>query len=252
MHRAAPRAGASTRARYEELAARWRRRALKRLYFIAGPLLLGLIVLEGAVHHLDAWAVGLLSGGTITLCVCMSEEVPERIARWRRGYEGELKTAKQLAVFGRRGCVVLHDLADRRTETYKRGNLDHVLVAPWGVFLLDSKAYRGSVTVAGDAVRVTDVDTDDESVHDRLSGAMRSRAARLHEDLLQQAGLSARIEPVVVFWSDFEAGSVSSNGVHYVHGPKLADWIEERQRDSPVATDVQLVAARIRATRSAN
>lgn len=202
------------------------------------------------MRHIDAWAIGLVSGATVALCVGLSEDVPDRIARWRRGYEGEQKTGKQLAVFRGRACAVLHDLADRRTERFTRANVDHVLVAPWGVFMLDSKAYRGSLTVTGDSVVVRDPDSGDEYRID-IGGGMRARAQRLQQDL-RRTGLSVRIEPVVVLWSRFDVTAATSNGVHYVHGPDLAVWIETRRRVAPITTDVELVAARIRAVRSPN
>ncbi len=244
-------AGASTRARYRELAARWRRRALKRLYLLVAILLPPLVVAEALARHFGVWMLGLVTGAVVALFISVREEVPERIAKWRRGYEGEQKTAKQLARFRRRDCVVLHDLGDRRTAAYTKGNVDHVLVTPWGVFLLDSKVYSGSVSVAGDLVRVRDLDDgdSDDYVVDRLASGMRSRAARLSEDLRKHAALSAYIEPVVVFWCPFEVGSVSSNGVHYVGGEHLVRWIEDRCRDAPVRIDVEPVAAGIRAAR---
>jgi hypothetical protein len=33
------------------------------------------------------------------------------------------------------------------------------------------------------------------------------------------------VQPVVVVWGDFEAGFVDADGVVYVHGDHLVDWL---------------------------
>jgi Nuclease-related domain len=58
---------------------------------------------------------------------------------WRRGAEGERRTARLLSPLERQGWVVLHDLAIPRS----RANLDHLAIGPGGVFVIDSKQYRG-------------------------------------------------------------------------------------------------------------
>jgi Nuclease-related domain len=63
---------------------------------------------------------------------------PDAIA-WRRGAAGERRTARLLAGLERQGWVVLHDLAIPGS----RANLDHLVVGPGGVFVIDSKQYRG-------------------------------------------------------------------------------------------------------------
>jgi Nuclease-related domain len=63
---------------------------------------------------------------------------PEAVA-WRRGAAGERRTARLLAPLERHGWVVLHDLA----LPGSRANLDHLVIGPGGVFVIDSKQYRG-------------------------------------------------------------------------------------------------------------
>jgi hypothetical protein len=63
---------------------------------------------------------------------------PEAVA-WRRGAAGERRTARLLAQLERHGWAVLHDLAVPRS----RANLDHLAIGPGGVFVIDSKQYRG-------------------------------------------------------------------------------------------------------------
>jgi hypothetical protein len=70
--------------------------------------------------------------------------------RWRRGAGGERATAAALARLPRRRWAVLHD----RSIPGSRANLDHLAIGPTGVWLIDSKAYRGAVRVRWGRVRV--------------------------------------------------------------------------------------------------
>jgi hypothetical protein len=58
---------------------------------------------------------------------------------WRRGAAGERRTARLLDLLERRGWAVLHDLA----VPGSRANIDHLVIGPGGVFVIDSKQYRG-------------------------------------------------------------------------------------------------------------
>jgi hypothetical protein len=63
---------------------------------------------------------------------------PDAVA-WRRGAAGERRTAQLLDPLERHGWAVLHDLA----LPGSRANLDHLVIGPGGVFVVDSKHYRG-------------------------------------------------------------------------------------------------------------
>jgi hypothetical protein len=58
---------------------------------------------------------------------------------WRRGAAGERRTARLLGPLERHGWVVLHDLAVSGSQA----NLDHLVIGPGGVFVIDSKQYHG-------------------------------------------------------------------------------------------------------------
>jgi hypothetical protein len=58
---------------------------------------------------------------------------------WRRGAAGERRTARLLGPLERQGWAVLHDLAVPGSPA----NLDHLVIGPGGVFVVDSKQYRG-------------------------------------------------------------------------------------------------------------
>lgn len=68
-------------------------------------------------------------------------EDPQSIRAWGIGAQGEEELAAAFA-----GVDGLRILNDRRVKG-TRGNIDHVLVAPAGVFVVDAKHYAGAVEI---------------------------------------------------------------------------------------------------------
>ncbi len=66
----------------------------------------------------------------------------------RRGAAGERQTARLLDRLGRDGYVVFHDLALSDSPA----NLDHLVIGPSGVFVVDSKRWAGSVHQSADGL----------------------------------------------------------------------------------------------------
>lgn len=73
-------------------------------------------------------------GGVV---LALTEE-PQSTKAWAVGARGEEKLAKALD-----GFVVLHD---RRVPGTK-GNIDHIVIAPAGVFVVDAKNYEGRIEI---------------------------------------------------------------------------------------------------------
>lgn len=61
-------------------------------------------------------------------------------AAWKTGAEGEERVAEVLADVA--GIEVLHD---RRWPGTRSGNIDHIVVGPSGVFVVDAKKYEGKL-----------------------------------------------------------------------------------------------------------
>jgi hypothetical protein len=68
---------------------------------------------------------------------------PASTRAWSRGSVGETKLAASLGKIGRDDVVFLHD---RRVPGTRR-NIDHIVVAPTGVYVVDTKRYKGRVEV---------------------------------------------------------------------------------------------------------
>jgi hypothetical protein len=91
--------------------------------------------------NLVAPKLGLVLGGLVATAAGWGLRFrPSRDAvAWRRGAVGERRTARLLGQLERQGWVVLHDLAVPGSQT----NIDHLVIGPGGVFVIDSKQYRG-------------------------------------------------------------------------------------------------------------
>ena len=85
-----------------------------------------------------------------------AHRVRERAARLQRraemfdkGADGEARTAKALSRLGR-DWVVLHDV---QWPGRRLANIDHVVVGPGGIFVIDTKNWAGKLSVEGDVLR---------------------------------------------------------------------------------------------------
>jgi hypothetical protein len=106
-------------------------------------VILGMGACGGVFGRLLAPRLGLMVGGLAAVAAGWGlrfRPSPEASA-WRRGAAGERRTARLLAALERQGWAVLHDLAIPSSQA----NLDHLVIGPGGVFMIDSKQYRGRV-----------------------------------------------------------------------------------------------------------
>jgi hypothetical protein len=133
--------GASAMAQY-----RRRRAAEWADYLRTLPLRLGAVAAVALLAGLLASRTGLVAPAAILaaggLGLFLRFRISAETSAWRRGAKGEQRTARRLRRLGR-GWVVFHDLAIPGS----RANADHLVIGPSGVFLVDSKHYRGRLTL---------------------------------------------------------------------------------------------------------
>jgi hypothetical protein len=166
------------------------------------------------------WLAGFLGGACYAFWLYVRDAVPIHIERWLDGAHGERRTEKRLRPLERDGWVVAHDLEA------KFGNVDHFVVGPAGVFLLDSKNWFGAVSVADGVATVTPLDNPDAAWSwPRLPGALKRASFQNKEAIEHLTGVRVFVHPVVVIWAPFEQRHVLSNGVNYVAGDFLETWL---------------------------
>jgi Nuclease-related domain len=113
-----------------------------------------LVAAAGAVGQVLAAQVGLPEAGLVGLAVAvlvgwrLRFRPSEQARTWRRGAHGERRTARLLDRLTRDGYVVFHDLAVPGSPA----NLDHLVIGPTGVFIIDSKQWTGSVQQGPDGL----------------------------------------------------------------------------------------------------
>lgn len=225
-------AGAHEQQRYNDGLRAWRKRALPRARWLLFPTFaIGTVYAVVGPASRMQWVAGLLAGGAFSVYLWVRNEPPEHVRRHGVGAEGERATARVLGPFRREGWHLAHNIDTGR------GNRDHVVVGPGGVFLLDSKRLGGTVTLDGERVRVERADDPRDSYElPRLAGAMRGEARRLHDEIEAATGLWVWVTPVVVFWSQFDAQLAETNRVVWLDGSRLADWLRAQPaRISPEA-----------------
>lgn len=86
-------------------------------------------------------------------------EQARRARRFSRGGAAETRTAAQLRVLSAYGYHALHD---RRWPGTTSANIDHVVVGPSGVFVVDTKSWTGDLHVAADRLWRAQQPADDE------------------------------------------------------------------------------------------
>jgi len=110
---------------------------------------------------------------------------------------------------------------------HRPGNVDHIVVGPGGVFLLDSKRLNGSVVVAEGVATVRRL--DDPDLTDSHPGAahLLHLAKETHDRVLAATRISAWVTPVLVLWAVLPQGEVQDRCA-YVHGDRIADWLRAK------------------------
>lgn len=142
-------AGASSQAEYQRRLAAHRELVRRRR-----PWLLGLgaaITLVGLAfvgsEPLVGWMLLILAVG---LVINILFTVPNHITSWSTGAAGEVRTAQFLEPLRSEGFRVLHD----RRIPGSRANIDHIVIGPPGIFVVETKSFGGSLKVRGNEVYV--------------------------------------------------------------------------------------------------
>jgi Nuclease-related domain len=135
---------AARRRRSQELAA-WTRSLAWRLPLIAaGGLTIQVLVAQAGLPH--GGLVGLAAAALVGWRLRFRPS--EQVAAWQRGAQGERRTARLLDRLVRDGYVVFHDLAVPDSPA----NVDHLVIGPSGVFVIDSKQWTGSIHQGADGL----------------------------------------------------------------------------------------------------
>jgi hypothetical protein len=158
--------------------------------FLAGVVLGLLLPLRpvstaGAGFVLVALAMVL----SVTLSLC-----PSRVAAYFKGARGEERVAAILAALPA-GFHVFHGLdAGGRRRLFPRGDIDHAVVGPAGVFAIETKCWQGRTTCRNGQVRL-----DGRLPRRDPVAQARQSAGRLADCLAAGLERAPDVRPVVCF-----------------------------------------------------
>jgi hypothetical protein len=179
-------------------------------------VILGIGLGGGVLGRLLAPWLGLVLGGLAAMVAGWGlrfRPSPDASA-WQRGAAGERRTARLLDPLARHGWVVLHDLA----IPGRQANLDHLVIGPGGVFVIDSKQYRGRLQL----------DPTGRLWHGRHPLASTLRAADFEADqaaqILPDPGVAV-VPIVAVHGAQVPWGKVVTDGVPVVAARRLPSML---------------------------
>lgn len=130
-------AGASAHAQYRYLWARGRPRRLTARLLLAGAAF-------AAATWLLSWRAGIAAAVLVAAAdTARKWHHHSAAAAWRKGARGERHTARILRRLEQHGYTVLHD----RALPGSRANIDHLIIGPSGVWVVDSKAWHPATRI---------------------------------------------------------------------------------------------------------
>lgn len=219
------RAGRYASDRYERGLRAYRRRIRWPLLIVVVPIFtFGIGVMLS--HKIDRWS--LAAGAAIAVGIAFSiyalDEPPQHIQKWKRGAEGERRTAKALKPLLRENWTVEHDV-----QRDGKANFDHVVTGPPGSFLLETKNLAGTISVEDGVLIARQFDDPDEIYrYTSLAPRLRGQAKELSAHLRHESGCRKWVNAVAVIWGHFPQGLITTENVTYIHGDRVADWLAGR------------------------
>jgi hypothetical protein len=154
----------------------------------------------------------------------------EQARSWQRGALGERHTARLLRRLPRDGFVVFHDLAVPGSDA----NVDHLVIGPSGVFVIDSKQWTGQVHQSADGLAWHN--------HYRLDRTLDT--VRWEAEMVSRLLGTRATALLCVHRAQVQGGALHAQGVAVVPAGRLRDALGQDRVLSD--GDVELVAAAAR------
>lgn len=220
-------AGIYAQGKYQLGLKAYRRRMRTPLLIVVVPMFLFFVVVV-LTRKLDRWslAAGAVAASAMAMVMFVRDDPPQHVANWKRGAEGERRTARALRPLERRGWFVEHDV-----QREGRANFDHVVRGPRGVFLLETKNLAGTVSFEDGVLVARQFDDPDEVYrYTSLAQRVRGQASDVSARIRAETGRREWVTGVVVIWGHFPEGSATHDKVTYISGDRLASWLESFER----------------------
>lgn len=185
----------------------------------------------------------LLILGGVSWSLWKTLRILRTISTTKRGLEGELATAQLLTPLLAEGWQLFHDLP------MKRGNIDHVLVGPTGVYAIETKYRSKRLSIKGkegaqaeydgNAIRFAGGATEQLPVQQA-----QAVAGELSKWLHGKVGEQVSVVPVVALPGWFVRSTQRpTNGQAHVINPKAHGLFQKRAHQMETTLQVRVSAA---------
>lgn len=166
------------------------------------------------------WVLAAVEAAAIVPMVLANRKLEPQIDRWLQGARGEERVGAVLDGLAADGWMAIHDVS------LGRGNVDHVLVGPGGVFAIETKSQRGRIGV------------------DRLDPRWLKQAYA--ERKLMERITGMEVQALLVFSEAWLVGSVPARreGVTVLPARMLA-WYLSRQRPTMSVEEARRAGERL-------
>jgi Nuclease-related domain len=125
---------------------------------------LAALLAAGPVFGLRGLPLVLFELTAIGAMVAANRWYSPQIGRWLRGAEGERQVGAALAELTADGWLALHDVS------LGRGNVDHILIGPGGIFTIETKSHRGNIRIDGIDPRMVKQAYAEKKLIERITG----------------------------------------------------------------------------------
>ncbi|HEY1568431.1 MAG TPA: nuclease-related domain-containing protein [Solirubrobacteraceae bacterium] len=153
----------------------------------------------------------------------------------------EHRTAVALAPLEASGWRFLHDVRGLDTT------FDHIAIGHGGVIVMQSMRPHGVVSIRGEEPILERPTREGVPPRlERLRPRALSDASSFRHDVERLTSRHLWVQAVVVIWSEFPAGCVTDGRCVFIHGSRLAAWLERRPHQlTPAQTEdiAKVVAA---------
>ena len=168
------------------------------------------------------------------LILALTDE-PQSTQAWARGAVGEEKLARRLDLMIERGAKVLHD----RLIPGTRANIDHLVIGPAGIFVIDAKRYAGRPQrkVEGGILRPrTETLLVGRRDRTKLLAGMHKQLGLVRVALQRDDDVYGMLCFVDADWPVF-GGDFSIDGIEVLWPRKVADrvFVTERLTEAEIA-----------------
>ncbi len=178
---------------------------------------------------------GFLAGALAVAWMTVRDEVPGYLQTWRQGAEGEWQTHKEIT-----SLVGWHVVEDVDTG---HGNYDHIIVAPAGVYLLESKKLTGTVEIRDAKALLRRRHLRRPISLRKVGTQVRGASTDIGEYIGRRCGHKPWVQGVVVLWSEFPQKIVEADRIVYLNGRELQHWLRSQPDQLDSSTVVSIAEA---------